>query len=143
MSKRKEEQPPEGMNPETAEVWPPRGPDLPEQVQPSPPPLPPTGVPPDVAAQQREEAAKEPPRRDEHGRLTHYGAHKAFDERGSVILNGVHITERHQLPPEEDFAAGNEAAEAALESDIDRRLAALEAQRARLHGRRAARGKKE
>jgi hypothetical protein len=141
MSKRKDET--AGMTPETAEQWPPRGGDLPEQLQPDPPPLPPTGVPPDVAAEQREEATKEPPRRDEHGRLTYYGAHKAFDERGSVIVNGVHITERDKLPAEEDFAAGNEAAAEALESDIDRRISALEAQRTRLHGRRAARGKKE
>jgi hypothetical protein len=142
MSKRKEEQPPEGATPETAEQWPPRGPGLPPQLDPSPPPDPPTGIYPEDAEAAREEAAKEPPRRDEHGRLTHHGAHKAFDDRGSVIVNGVHVTERDKLPPEEDFAAGNEAAAEALEADIDRRVAALEAQKARLHGKKA-KGKKE
>jgi hypothetical protein len=70
--------------------------------------------------------------RDANGRLTRAGMERAIALGGSVMWAGEVYTDLDQLPDEVELARDNERANAALASQLDRQMADLATQRARL-----------
>lgn len=70
--------------------------------------------------------------RDEKGDLTRAGMEHVLREGGSVLLDGRQIEHLDDLPTEADLARGDERRTAAVREQLDRQMAELAAQRARL-----------
>ncbi len=57
----------------------------------------------------------------------------AIEEGGSVLYNGRIVASVDDLPSKAELARGDAEEEAAVAAEIDAQIAALEAQRAKLH----------
>jgi hypothetical protein len=70
------------------------------------------------------------------GHFTHDGLKAVIESGGSVLHHGVVIERVDDLPAEEDLAAGDTKRLNAVEDEIDRQMATLAAQRAKVQRER-------